>query len=53
MLINKKGVAIFHAGFMTYALIAVIVFVMISFVAPNITAHIVEALSNLFGAVKG
>lgn len=44
--------AVYHAGFMTYLLIAVLAFLAISFVAPDVADQILINLHNLASAVK-
>ncbi|WP_158024171.1 hypothetical protein [Methanosarcina horonobensis] len=43
---------VFHAGFMTYLLIAIIFFLALCFVAPDIADQVLIDLHNLASAVK-
>lgn len=43
---------VYHAGFMTYLLIAVIAFLALSFVAPDTAHQVLVNLHNLALAVK-
>jgi len=49
----KKGVAVMHAGFMTYLLIVILVFVAIYFASPQVAAKITAAVTSLFHSFKG
>ncbi|WP_154810856.1 hypothetical protein [Methanolobus vulcani] len=44
---------VFHAGFMTYLLIAVIAFVLLAMVAPNTADSILSSITDLSQAAQG
>jgi len=44
---------VYHAGFMTYLLVAVLAFLALSFVDPTAAHQVVVSLHNLFSAIKG
>ena len=44
---------VYHAGFMTYLLIAVLAFLALSFVAPDTAHQVIVNLHILLSAIKG
>lgn len=53
MRFNNHGAAIFHFGFMVYLLMAIVVLILLGFLAPPIFNSITELIEEIVISIKG